>query len=97
MTAAANMTCKVCGSLLSAVTFTCVRGEFCKPAANQTPDKWLLQTYFFWHEMEERGFSRAFDSKEDAERYARNNSCGSRHTITPLYRASWMEDSDGSR
>lgn len=25
----ADMTCSVCGSLLSAVTFTCVRGQYC--------------------------------------------------------------------
>ena len=26
-----DMICPVCGSVLSAVTFTCVRGEYCKP------------------------------------------------------------------
>lgn len=31
-----NMTCSRCGSVLSAVTFTCVRGSFCKPAALAT-------------------------------------------------------------
>jgi|SRR5580704_291006 hypothetical protein len=31
-------TCSVCGSVLSAVTFTCVRGKYCKPqvSADQT-------------------------------------------------------------
>lgn len=26
-----DMICKQCGSVLSAVTFTCVRDEYCKP------------------------------------------------------------------
>jgi len=26
-----DMLCKQCGSVLSAVTFTCVRGDYCKP------------------------------------------------------------------
>lgn len=28
-------TCGICGSVLSAVTFTCVRGQFCKPQLTQ--------------------------------------------------------------
>ena len=43
---------------------------------------YILQTYFHWHETEERGFSREFDTRADAEEYARQNMCGSRHTIT---------------
>jgi hypothetical protein len=43
---------------------------------------YILQTYFHWNEIEERGFSREFDTLEGAEEYARQNMCGSRHTIT---------------
>jgi hypothetical protein len=32
MPVAQSMICSECGSVLSAVTFTCVRGEYCKPA-----------------------------------------------------------------
>lgn len=52
---------------------------------------WILQTYFYWHELEERGFSREFSTREDAERYARNHACGSRHTIQPFIRDYWPE------
>lgn len=45
--------------------------------------KYTLQTYFHWHEIEERGFSREFDSLEAAEEFTRNNLCGSRFTILP--------------
>lgn len=31
MAARLDMLCKVCGSVLSCVTYTCVRGEYCKP------------------------------------------------------------------
>lgn len=31
------MTCTQCGSLLSAVTFTCILGEYCKPKADIHP------------------------------------------------------------
>lgn len=31
MTTQSDMLCKQCGSVLSAVTLTCVRGEYCKP------------------------------------------------------------------
>lgn len=51
---------------------------------NFLPEKWLLQTYFYCHEMEERGFAREFDTKEAAEMYARNNMCGHRHTINEI-------------
>jgi hypothetical protein len=30
-----NMHCTQCGSLLSAVTWACVRGQYCKPANRQ--------------------------------------------------------------
>lgn len=31
-----DMICRVCGSVLSSVTFTCVRGEHCRPLATPT-------------------------------------------------------------
>lgn len=31
-----EMICKQCGSVLSAVTFTCVRGEYCKPPHSES-------------------------------------------------------------
>jgi hypothetical protein len=41
------MLCQQCGSLLSAVTFTCVRGEYCKPSTrihyNPIYKLWELQ------------------------------------------------------
>lgn len=49
-----------------------------------THSKWILQTFYHGSsdQLEHHGFSREFMTKDEAERYAASNLCGSRYTIT---------------
>jgi len=55
------------------------------PKPSPQPSRWVLQTYFQGsNQLEQRGYSREFDSREAAEEYARQNVTGSRYTITEV-------------
>lgn len=46
--------------------------------------RWILQTYFPYNDLEERGFNLEFATEQEARDWAKQNMCGSRHTITPI-------------